>query len=208
MTKTATGHLRGNGGVQGVAGTVAELLAQTVDGGEVMVTREQRRPCVLVGASMPIMASSLRAWTCPWQGRAEVDVVRGVYEGDQEGEREWLDTLVRAGDRCVHHGHVGVAWGDGITMPSWCRGGERGQWCRGVVQRVLGFQCKERGGQGWTWSTISASMGTILSSACKVFVDMAARRNFLNFAKIFHGCDAYILWHLPVALVCKVEVVW
>ena len=40
-------------------GIVAELVAQAVDGGEVRVTRDARRPDVLVGASMPILASSL-----------------------------------------------------------------------------------------------------------------------------------------------------
>jgi len=77
-----------------------------------------------------------------------------------------------SGEGQVEHG--GVAHGDGITMPSWCSEGERGQWCREVVQGILGFQCSRGGGQGWTKSTKSASMGTILSSACKVFDTKAA----------------------------------
>ena len=46
-----------------------------------------------------------------------LDLVRGVHEQDQEGEGERLDTLVRAEHRWIHLVHVGVAHGDGITMP-------------------------------------------------------------------------------------------
>ena len=46
------------------------------------------------------------------------------------------------------------------------------------------------GGQGWTKSIFSASMGTCSSSACKVFGLMAVRKQFLNFDKIKIGCYA------------------
>ena len=42
-------------------------------------------------------------------------------------------------------------------------------------------QREASGWQGRTWSSISASMGTSLFSACKVFDPMAERKIFLNF---------------------------
>ena len=44
-----------------------------------------------------------------------------------------------------------------------------------------GFQREASGWQGRTWSSISASMGTSLFSACKVFDRMAERKKNLNF---------------------------
>ena len=58
-TTGAAGCGRVNGHVWELQGIVAELVAQEVDGGEVTVTRDRGVQCGLVGASMPILASSL-----------------------------------------------------------------------------------------------------------------------------------------------------
>jgi hypothetical protein len=48
-------------------------------------------------------------------------------------------------------------------------------------------------GQGWTKSNQKLSMGIKLGSACKVFVEMAARKLFSNFGNSFGGSHSYNL---------------
>jgi hypothetical protein len=55
-----------------------------------------------------------------------------------------------------------------------------------VLRGVMEFQ-SIRGGQGRTWSKLKISMGSRFDSACKVFVNMAARKLLWNFGKIFGG---------------------
>ena len=67
---------------------MAELMAQEVDGGEVTVTREQRRPVRARGhvhADPGIFSVSMGA---SGLGRAEVEFDRGVHERDERGEGE------------------------------------------------------------------------------------------------------------------------
>ena len=88
MTTTATAPLRGNGGVLEVAETVAELIAQAGDGGEVTVTRDERRPVRARGrvhAGRGIFSASVDA---SGLGCAEVELDRGVRWRDQGSEGE------------------------------------------------------------------------------------------------------------------------
>jgi hypothetical protein len=50
-------------------------------------------------------------------------------------------------------------------------------------------------------------MGTYLYYAHQVFVKMAERTLFLNFAKLFGGCDSINILHMLVVVVCKVKLV-
>jgi hypothetical protein len=47
-----------------------------------------------------------------------------------------------------------------------------GKWLGLLPRGVVSLQ-SSRGGQGWTWSNQTFSMGTFLSAAHKVFVDRA-----------------------------------
>jgi hypothetical protein len=38
-----------------------------------------------------------------------------------------------------------------------------------------------------------------------VFDEMAEREKYLNFGKLFIGCDSNNIWHTVVVLVCKME---
>ena len=86
-----------------------------------------------------------------------------------------MDTLVRAMDQWMHELMVWWHGGLGIVMPSCARERERGQVRCIEVQGGARVQRWGEGGQGWTKSTISASMGTKMIHVCKVLGQMPSR---------------------------------
>ena len=86
----------------------------------------------------------------------------------------------------------GARW-SGIAMPLMAWSMERGQAGQGQVRVGEGVLREGRGEHVRLWSLLKQWLLFYLISAHKLFDKMASRNFILNFAKIFHGCDANII---------------
>ena len=78
-----------------------------------------------------------------------------------------------------------------MILSKWSSG--EGQRCRdgaGEAEGCRGGHGEVRGDQGWTKSSMAASMGTNIHPARNVFGQMAARTHFENFCKLKFQCYA------------------
>ena len=85
---------------------------------------------------------------------------------------------------------MGVASELVMSMPSCAvneRGGQRGA---GRTRGDARMRWRSNGDQKATKSTMAASMGTIVSSVCRLLDEMPARKILSNFVKVKFGGDA------------------